>query len=60
MLDDMEINEAASIMGKKGGPARAKSLTKQQRHDISSKAARSKKGMKYKKKGVLPKYLPLM
>jgi len=43
-----------SEMGKKGGKMRALKLSKERRSEISSKAAKSKKGLKYKKKVVIP------
>lgn len=37
----MNIREAARAMGKKGGPARAKKLSRKRRKQIASKAARA-------------------
>ena len=40
------ISQAASAMGRKGGPARAKALTKAQRQEIARKAAAARWGKK--------------
>ena len=41
-----EKNEAAAAMGRLGGPARAKALTKAQRKAIAKKAAEARWGHK--------------
>jgi len=48
--DRKAISQAASAMGKKGGPARAKSLTATRRSEIAKKAAAARWGKKPAKK----------
>jgi hypothetical protein len=47
---DAETSAAAAAMGRKGGPARAKSLTKARRSEIAAAAARARWGEKAEKK----------
>lgn len=55
MMEEKKLSEAARAMGRKGGTARAKSLTAEERSDIARKAAaksaevRSKKAAAKKK-----------
>ena len=39
---DPEMSAAAAAMGRKGGPARAKALTKERRREIARKAAQKR------------------
>lgn len=39
---DPEVSAAAAAMGRKGGPARAKSLSKARRKEIATKAAETR------------------
>jgi hypothetical protein len=39
---DPEMSAAAAAMGRKGGPARAKSLTAKRRKEIASEAAKAR------------------
>lgn len=40
--EERGVDPAASAMGKRGGPARAKSMTLERRKEIAQKAARSR------------------
>jgi hypothetical protein len=44
--DENRISNAAAALGRKGGPARAKALTKDQRKAIAKKAAAARWGKK--------------
>lgn len=44
-----------SLMGMKGGKNRAKRLSPERRKEIASRAAKAKKGMKYRRKALRPK-----
>lgn len=46
--EDQARRAAASLMGKKGGPARAEALTKKERQEIARKAAAARWGRKRK------------
>jgi len=49
---DSETSAAAAAMGRKGGPARAKALSKARRKEIASGAAKARwKDRKAKKEG---------
>jgi len=48
--ESKKMSEAASAMGKKGGPARAKALSASRRSEIAQKAAAARWGNEAKKK----------
>ena len=43
---DVNLHHAASILGKKGGPARAKTLTKRRRTEIATEGGHARQAKK--------------